>query len=45
MLSWIEVDGTVVVHVHDYAAMRVHSHARLTDGTLVRSAGTLAWRD
>jgi hypothetical protein len=45
MLSWIEMDGTMVVHVHDYAAMRVHSHARLTDGTLIRSAGTLVWRD
>jgi hypothetical protein len=34
-----------VVHVHDYDAMVVHSHARLADGTLLRSVGALAWRD
>jgi hypothetical protein len=45
LLSWTETDGTVVVHVHDYDAMVVHSHARLADGTLLRSVGTLAWRD
>jgi len=31
------------VHVHDYETMQVHSHARLTDGTLIRAAGTLVW--
>ena len=45
MLSWTEADGTVVMHVHDYEAMVVHSHARLVDGTLLRSLGTLTWRD
>ena len=43
MLSWTERDGTVVVHVHDYERLEVHSHARLPDGTLVRSAGELRW--
>jgi hypothetical protein len=43
MLSWIERDGTVVVHVHDYERLEVQSHARLPDGTLVRSAGQLRW--
>jgi hypothetical protein len=45
MLSWIEADGTVVVHVQDFAAMAVFSHARLPDGTLVRSRGTIEWAD
>ena len=43
LLSWKERDGTVVVHVQDYEVMRVHSHARLTDGTLLRSLGTMEW--
>jgi hypothetical protein len=43
MLSWTEVDSTVVVHVHDYERLQVHSHARLSDGTLLRSAGQLRW--
>lgn len=41
MLSWTERDGTVVVHVHDYEAKTVHSHARLPDGSLVQFAGIL----
>lgn len=45
MLSWIEADGTVVVHVQDFAAMAVFGHARLPDGTLVRSRGTIEWVD
>jgi hypothetical protein len=43
MLSWTERDGTVVVHVHDYERLQVHSHARRSDGTLLRSAGQLRW--
>jgi hypothetical protein len=43
MLSWTERDGTVVVHVHDYERLQVHSHARLSDGTLLHSAGQLRW--
>ena len=43
MLSWIEADGAMVVHLHNYPAQSVISHARRPDGTLVRSAGTLQW--
>jgi hypothetical protein len=43
LLSWKERDGTVVVHVQDYDVMTVHSHARLPDGTLLRSVGTMQW--
>lgn len=45
MLSWTEADGTAVVHVQDFEAMAVHSHARLADGTLVRSEGTITWAE
>jgi hypothetical protein len=41
MLSWVERDGTTVVHLHDYETATVHSHARLPDGTLLRSVGTI----
>jgi hypothetical protein len=43
MLSWAEQDGTFVVHVQDYEARTVASHARLADGTQARSVGTIAW--
>ena len=43
MLSWAENDGTVVVHVHDYETRQLSSHARLADGTLVRSIGAIVW--
>jgi hypothetical protein len=43
LLSWTERDGTVVFHVHDYARCVVHSHARLPDGTLLRSQGEIRW--
>jgi len=43
LLSWAESDGTVVVHLQDYGTLQVASHARLADGTLMRSVGTIAW--
>jgi hypothetical protein len=43
MLSWTEADGTTVVHTQDFETNSVHSHARLPDGTLVRSQGTITW--
>jgi hypothetical protein len=43
VLSWVEEDGTMVVHVHDYENSVVLSHARLPGGTLIRSKGHIAW--
>lgn len=45
LLSWTEADGTTVVHVQDFETSTVHSHARLPDGTLLRSRGTISWAD
>jgi hypothetical protein len=43
MLSWAEADGTVVVHLQNYPALVVLSHARLAGGALMRSTGRIRW--
>jgi len=43
MLSWIEADGTTVVHVQDFNNGVVFSHARLPDGSLLRVRGPIEW--
>lgn len=41
LVSWVERSGATVVHVEDFVAATVHSHATLPDGTFLRMHGSL----
>lgn len=41
LVSWIEHSGATVVHVEDFAAGQLHSHATLPDGRFLRMQGPI----
>ena len=36
LVSWVEASGATVVHLEDFAASVIYSHATLPDGTFLR---------
>ena len=42
LVSWVERSGATVVHVEDFAAGLLHSHATLPDGTFLRMQGPIS---
>lgn len=43
IVSWTESSCATVVHVQDFDAMKVYSHATLSDGTFLRMEGPMTF--